>query len=225
MNLLLTTTVIALGLGLWATSRDRMALEQRLQEIRRDYQVLEVTDPGKIHVFNMPNGIPRLGRCRVYLPEGRKYRLKYDWQSFPRATKTHPVFAGLSLRAGMHDITYALQAEPAKPAVKWHVCVSAKGSSSFGIVVHELPLAVNWLTEVDRIGHHRYQLPAEEEGKPPRIFYFKESDNQEQVLHFDADQQATLYRYEVRNPNEYIGTSKPKARWEQDVFRIWIEEE
>lgn len=125
----------------------------------------------------------------------------------------------------MHDITYALQAEPAKPAVKWHVCVSAKGSGSFGIVVHELPLAVNWLTKVDRIGHNRYQLPAAEEGKPPRIFYFKESDNQEQVLHFDADQQATLYRYEVRNPNESIGTLKPKARWEQDVFRIWIEEE
>ncbi len=51
-TLLLVSVIVALAISHWTSARDRLALQRKLDQIRRDHDLLEITDPDKIFDHN-----------------------------------------------------------------------------------------------------------------------------------------------------------------------------
>lgn len=234
LSFLLIVTIVGLSVGLWASLGERAALKQQIQDLRNHYEILTIVDPEQIHVLRQETGIQGFERFQVYLPEGREYQLKYDAQDFPQGTGSSAKVGIRDLPPGRYDIRFALQNEKgntlrdasASAMGYWSIQIAASRPNYMASANHGLPNGgPNWLNNAVRVDRNRYRLKSEEVAEEQRDIHFSDvsSPDKGKVVLFDANEEATLYRYEVRNPDEMIGTLLPHARWEQEVFRVWIE--
>lgn len=233
LSFLLIVTIVALGAGLWASLGERAALKQQIQDLRNHYEVLTITDPTKIHILRQETGIRGFELFQVYLPEGRDYRLKYDVQNFPRGTNPTAADAFANMPPGRYDVRFALQCgtgntvhlDSGSVAGYWTLRLSASRPNRMATAGHGLPNGgPNWLKSAVRVDQLRHRLLSDLVPEDRRLIHFSDaSPKKGEVMLHDISDEATLYSYEVRNPAELMGALVPDARWEQEVFRIWIE--
>ena len=90
LTLLLLSTIVALGVGLYSSARRNTRLADKNAELvaenktyRDELGVFDIEDPTKMHVIRVPtdNGEPR--KYRLWLPPGKKYYCCYRSDNIP----------------------------------------------------------------------------------------------------------------------------------------------
>ncbi|MBA2117632.1 hypothetical protein [Bremerella alba] len=228
-------TVCALFVALFAMIGERakwkaqtVTLREELRQLRQANQLLNVVDPRKIYVCAMVSPFERMGRWRVHLPEGRDYRVKYDWKDLPPdrdpTNKYHPV-SGIKLPPGTYTISQTFQFTPSQNKSQWRICITASKPGHGGRIRHGLPVnAPSWLV-ANNVGRNQFELPPLSEGETPQRISFRTSGP---VLNtpqseFDFDEQVSLVTYEAYDPSSPSQTSGKLLP--QEVFHLWIEKE
>lgn len=203
-------------------------LREELRQLREANQLLDVVDPSKIYVCAVFTPFDRMKQCRVHLPEGSDYRLKYDWQDLPPdrdpTNKYHPV-AGIKLPPGTYTIAQTFQFTPSRDQSQWQICITASKHGFGGRMTHGFPVnAPSWLNAY-QVGNNELELSPSSEGEKPQTFSIRTTApmlNTPQS-EFDSDEEVTLVTYEAydpSSPDQASGGLLP-----QKVFRLWIEQE
>lgn len=92
LNLVLTTTIVALGVGLYSSGRRNARLDARNQALavenkkhREMLGIFDIEDPTQIHAIRVPTEGDEPRRFRIYLPEGRTYAVNYQANRIPES--------------------------------------------------------------------------------------------------------------------------------------------
>jgi len=208
-----------------------MALERKLDQIRQDHDLLEITDPDKIHVLPLPSPFHRMGRARVYLPEGNKYLLNLHWRDISLDSdrfdsdaeeEPHTSHPSRELQPGTYLIDYAIQYVPMQGAGRWIVHIAAKSNDFEENIYAPFPWeSLSWL-EAESVGNRDFRLTID--NSQYGIYFWDESDLEEgQVTRFDDVDEVTLVQTGVYNQARLLGTLVLDPISTDDVFRIWIE--
>ncbi|MEW4565997.1 hypothetical protein AB1K70_26000 [Bremerella sp. JC770] len=231
-TLLLGSVIVALAVSHWTSARDRVALERKLVQIRQDHDLLEITDPDKIHVLPLPSPFHRTGQIRVHLPEGSRYLLKFNWRHVPRELdvntmsgreeEPHMPHPGKELRPDTYLIEYAIEYMPMQGSGRWIVHVTAKSNAYEENIYAPLSWeAPNWL-EAESVGNRDFRLTIDD--SQYGIYFWDESGLEEgQVTLIDDVDEVTLVQTGVYNQVRLLGTLVHDPITTDDVFRIWIE--
>lgn len=234
-TLLLLSVIVALSVSHWTSARDRLALERKLDQLRQDHDLLEITDPTKIHVLPLPSPIHRMGQARVHLPEGTKYLLNFHWRDIsfdidrfdPAAEdQPHTQHPSRELQPGTYLIDYAIQYVPMQGSGRWIVSISAKSQDYEENIYAPLPWeAPKWL-EAESVGNGAFRLldfdPNFMGGG--HFSFVDESGLEEgQVTRFDEVDEVTLIQTGVYNNMASVGALIIDRISTDNVFRIWIE--
>lgn len=225
-TLLLLSTIVALSIAHWTSSRDRLAMERKLEQIRADHDLLEISNPEKIHVLPLPSSFDHMGQVRVYLPEGENYLLKFDWHDVPREQEPHAKNLGRELTPGSYLIDYVIRSEPMQRSTRWVVYISAKSGGDEANIRYALPWdAPNWL-EAESVGNGHYRMPLlkGEVGRGSSFHFWDRSDLETgQTAVIDNDDAVTIVQTGVMNDAALTGSLILDNLTTDDVFRIWIE--
>lgn len=225
-TLLWFSVIVAMGVAHWTTARDRQAMEKQFNLIREDHDLLEITDPTKIHVLPLRSSFHRIGQARVYLPEGNNYLLKFEWHDIPREKEPHVPYPGKELTPGLYLIDYAIHYEPMQGLGRWFVSISAKSRSDSQEIFYQLPwMPPQWL-DAEFMGNGVYRLPDIDPSAPGggRITFGDESGlNEGRITVFNEDDEVTLVQYRVNSEAATLGALINDPISSDDVFRIWIE--
>lgn len=140
LSLLLVTTCVALGLGLWLThqraERYRAAMSRAFSEnqrLRDEYGEFEVTDPSLLYAVMMHKARRDFGQqenrdwaWRVSVPEGTPLTLRYfdgviGFKGYPQAPFDQP------LDPGVHTIRLSFRYNPDRPpGLAWQAHLSIR---------------------------------------------------------------------------------------------------
>lgn len=140
LSLLLVTTCVALGLGLWLThqraDRYRAAMSRAFSEnqrLRDEYGEFEVTDPSLLYAVMMHKARRDFGQqenrdwaWRVSVPEGKPLTLRYfdgviGFKGYPQAPFDQP------LDPGVHTIRLSFRYNPDRPpGLAWQAHLSIR---------------------------------------------------------------------------------------------------
>ncbi len=82
-TLLLLVTVTCLAVALWSTSRELRELRTENQKYRNESGYLTITDPKNVHAIRIPQPGDSNWHWRVFIPEGRQFRLRTLWHNIP----------------------------------------------------------------------------------------------------------------------------------------------
>lgn len=232
-TLLLVSVIVALSVSHWTSARDRLALERKLDQIRRDHDLLEISDPNKIHVLPMESSFSNMGQFRVHLPEGKRYLLNFEWQDDLGKKKPPAQYPSKPLMAGNYLIEYVIRYVPKQGSGRWVVCISARSQGRAESMHFPFPWqAPHWLDE-EFVGNADYRLLGldprttinRRTAEAGRITIGKENILEDRRVHlFEEDDVVTLIQYRVTSEVQ-LGTLIKDVTSSDEVFRIWIEEE
>ncbi|MFN3152592.1 hypothetical protein [Bremerella sp.] len=233
-TLLLVSVIVALAISHWTSARDRQALERKLDQLRQDHLLFEVTDPTKVHVLPLPLPSPshRMGQVRVHLPEGSNYLLKFNWRHVPRKLdmntlrgreeEPHMPHPGRELPPGTYLIEYVIEYMPMQGSGRWIVNLTAKSKvyeeNVYAPLSWESP---NWL-EADFVGNRNFRVTIDD--SQYGIYFWDKSGLEEgQVTQFGEVDEVTLVQTGAYNQARLTGSLVLDPISTDNVFRIWIE--
>lgn len=226
LNLVFAMTFIAMAFALWRLNAELQPLRVEVQSLRKAQGVLFVDDPEKVYAIQAPvdylgfasHEIDIYRQIRVYIPEGRRYRLMQAVAGIPEVTyrgndrqyqfpeQSHPV--GFSnnrpISAGRHKITVRCRRRRDK-----------KGE-----------LTANVLTSVRIDSGQKYSLeydwPVPQRGDPLAGIEFQRLEDLEE---FDPNKPAVLMYYRPLDIVEVEGGGGTLTPVHPDLggFMLWIE--
>lgn len=134
-NLLLMMTILALALGLvvvgWNNHRldeINQALEAENRRLRDEVGELSIEDPGKLHAIHVKSASYLEWIWRVWIPEGREYRLRCVTGEVPEAGFPQQTGGTIMLReSGEQVIRYSIRRDPRDG--KLYGSLSVRGAS------------------------------------------------------------------------------------------------
>lgn len=230
LTILLVTTIVGLSLAYFRSRSELLDAQAKLREVRQNYDVIDVQDDTKIYVRPMKVPADNMWQWRVYLPEGDRYHIKFDYNSIPPKTPKPATRSNLTLSPGMYVITQMFVFDPDSTTPVWKFHLSA--TSPYGDVRNSgvLPRKeVSWL-EAKYIGTGQHLLPETEDGEPRRTVAFNidplfgeavPARAYQQTTH-EHDEEVELLRWEVDEPLNPVG-QEPVDYLPLEVFRLWIE--
>ncbi|WDI40186.1 hypothetical protein [Bremerella sp. P1] len=232
LTILLVTTVVGLSLAYFRSRSDLLDAQAELTDVRQTYELIDVEDNQKIYVRMMKVPASNMWQWRVFLPEGSRYRIKFDYNSIPPKTPKPATRSNLTLSPGTYVITQMFIFEPASNASKWKFNLAATGPYADVRASGRVPREeLSWL-EAEMLPSGDFVLPSTEESKPGKKVRFNVIPSVELALPMsaydqtshDADQEVDLMRWEVDEPRNPVG-QEPSDYLPLEVFRLWIERE
>lgn len=230
LTILLLTTIIALIASHVSLSHERARLQGKLDEIRRDNQVMEVRDREKVHV--LPASVPftRLRQWRIYLPEGSDYHLCSEARGLgqPQAATSK-----LTLQSGFHTVWQIINVDEsganwATSRIEVRSEFSSNAPRNGNWYQHKdlqlSPDCAKWLSMVEN-GGPKYRVRKSEDGSADRIIGVRTSELEvpQGLQQFEVDEKISLIRHEA-----YDHTVWPVAPEDdglpQPIFSMWIEQ-
>lgn len=231
LTILFVTTIVGLSLAYFRSRGELLDAQAKLTEIRRAYDPLEIDDPKKIHVRRLNVPAENMWQWRVYLPEGDRYRLKFDYNSVPPKTPKPTTRSNITLSPGMYVVTQMFLFEPGSTAPVWKFHLAATGPygdvRASGFVPRE---EASWLETDELSTGGDVLLPPTEAGKPRQKVRIKVEPGFDiglpvspyTLIENESDQQFQLLRFEVDEPLNPVG-QEPVDYLPLEVFRLWIE--
>ncbi|MFN3152596.1 hypothetical protein [Bremerella sp.] len=223
-TLLLVSVIVALSVSHWTSARDRFALEQQLAQIRRDHDLLEISDPNKIHVLPIESINPYMGQFRVHLPEGEDYLLVFEWISAPGEKQSHAEYPVKPLVAGTYLIDYVIRYEPKQDSGRWNVSISARSQDRSDAANFAFPRETPRWFDADFVSDADVSmLPIDSHAtESGRITIGNESILEDRCVHlFDVDDEVTLVQYRV-NSEVLFGTLIKNVFSSDEGFRVRV---
>lgn len=240
LNLVLLTTIVALGFGLLASARRNAQLDDRNRELaaqnkgfRNALGIFEVEDPAKIHAIRVPAEDNEPRKYRVYLPAGRRYTQYYKTSGIPEEGVPEGANAR-PLEPGHYLFTIAIEREryQAYQAADGprHVVIKLRcePKGDFNSGSHTTVSARNWITHEKTVSARDWTV----DEKTGQIAHTVQGPGKGIELH-DPDEPLVIYRSRAQgiqvlstdaegNPTSSESFPIPG---EADGFMLWIESE
>ncbi len=83
LNALLLTTVVAMAIVIVQFWREVGPLRSEVRQLRDELGVITVSEPSKLHAIQVRTKDEMIWKWRVWVPEGKKVRLKLLWSDVP----------------------------------------------------------------------------------------------------------------------------------------------
>ncbi|QDU77217.1 hypothetical protein Pan97_42790 [Bremerella volcania] len=231
LTILLVTAIVGLSLAYFRSSSELLDAKAKLNDLRRTYELIDVKDNEKIYVLPMKVPATDMWQWRVYLPEGARYCIHFDYNSIPPKTPKPTTRSKLTVSPGTYVITQMFTLEPTSKTPKWRFNLSALGPYANVQARGSIPREeLRWL-EADMRPNGDFVLPSTEEGVPGKKVKFHIDPDIESMLpnafqqtKHEPDQAVDLLRWEVDEPRNPLG-QEPSDYLPLEVLRLWIERE
>jgi hypothetical protein len=135
-NLLLLMTCVALAIALWQVRQQIGPMRTEIAALRTELGYLTINDPTQINAIQIHTGDPLVGEWRIYLPPGRKYRVKTASGFLPdapvRSDRLDKIRGmGVVADVGPVDLSgeFTLTARLVKQADEWRLQLKPGGSA------------------------------------------------------------------------------------------------